>query len=199
MLDRGKVVFNGPVDGLIEKYTLENDKQVSLGRKQNIGTVWNNTGSMIDSDIFTPNAVHIEDSTGKKVSGSLVNTEDHWLIIQGKIKQENELFNIGYSLWDDEGRNLYYITLCTDGTKESWPHLSKGKITLKGKIPAHLLNSGYYKLKVIASIHGKEWIFDPDSSQIRLEIKVNHGKRKSPYWVDGRGGSFAPKVEWSRD
>ncbi|HTM99777.1 MAG TPA: ABC transporter ATP-binding protein [Pedobacter sp.] len=192
MLDGGKVVYSGPVDGLIEKYTLENDKQVSLGRGGKIGPDWQNPESIIDSSYFTPHKVYITDEKGVKITDPLPNNEDHWLVLEGTAKKEDSLLNIGYSVWDDEGRELLYFTLSTDGPQSQWPKIGKGKFTLKGKIPKHLLNAGYYKLKVIASAHGKEWIYDPDSSQIRLEISVRHGEHESPYWKDGRGGSFAP-------
>ncbi len=196
MLKHGHVAFSGTVDELIEQYTLENDKSISV-QKGAIGTIWHNTNDKIDSDYFKPTEAYITDEAGIKVTDSLANNQDHWVTVEGIVKKYDPLMNIGYSIWDNEARNLLYLTFSTDGPEPKWPKLAEGKIKLRGKLPKHFLNAGFYKLKVIASIHGKTWIFEPDSSQIQLEVSVRHGKRESPIWTDGRGGLFAPVIEWT--
>lgn len=196
MLKHGHVTFSGPVDELIEQYTLENDKSIAV-QKGIIGPTWTNTDDKIDNEYFKPSTAYITDEAGIKVTDSLANNQDYWVTVEGTVKKYDPLMNIGYSIWDNEARNLLYLTFSTDGPESGWPKLSKGKIKLRGKLPKHFLNAGFYKLKVIASIHGKTWIFEPDSSQIQLEVNVRHGKRESPIWTDGRGGLFAPVIEWT--
>ena len=97
-------------------------------------------------------------------------------------------------------KNLLYITLSTDIEKEKWIKFDIYKNNhIKGKIPANLLNAGTYRIKMISSIHAKEWLIDPDSSQVKIELNVTHGIKPSPIWVEGRGGIFAPSITWSKN
>lgn len=194
LLDHGRVAFNGPVDELIEKYSLENDNQI-LSKRHETGPVWTNDGNTTN-EYFTPDHVYISDSKNKTIDGALNNNEDYWVNIEGTVHKADPKLNIGYSIWDDEGRNLLYQTFTTDGPENSWPKIKPGRITFKGKLPRHMVNTGLYKLKVISSIYGKLWLMDPDSSQVKMTLNVRLGKQDSPFWTDTRGGLFAPLIEW---
>lgn len=194
-LDGGKVEHIGKIDEIIEAYSLDATEQVTKHTKEDIGRTWKNKNNQT-YDYFTPQEVYLSDNEGNKVRGALVNNTEYWLDIIGDVSKADPFLNVGYSLWDQDGRNLLYMTLCTDVEKEKWPILSPGKIHLKGRIPANIVNAGVYRIKVISGIHAKSWIIDPDASQIKIQFSIRHGKKPSPIWIEGRGGIFAPSIEW---
>ncbi len=197
-LDHGEVLFCGPVDELIENYSLDSDKQTVLHQSEKLGQAWVNDGG-VDSDYFTPEEVFITDTSGERVVEPLFGDKEYVINIRGIVKKVDEAFNVGYSVWDDENRNLLYMSLSTDGPKDSWPRLKTGPMVFSSKIPPRFLNSGLHKIKVIASLHAQSWIFDPDSSQIRIQLITREGLSDSPYWKDQRGGFMAPVIEWSAE
>lgn len=194
LLEHGQITYSGNVDGLIEKYTLDNDNKILSQRNEKVGS-WENDGQVKD-DYFTPDRVFVTDSVGKKIHSDLHDNNDYWMNIEGSIKKTDPRLNIGYCVWDDEGRNLLYQTFNTDGAKGSLPTLKPGKVSFRAKLPKHLLSAGIYNIKIISSIYGKLWISDPDSSQIKFSLNILQGKRDSSFWTDTRGGIFAPMIEW---
>lgn len=193
LLNKGQIEASGNIGEIIDRYLVEimnNDQAMSK-----ITSNWTNNGSA-KNDTFIPNRAFISNEQGKKVSGPLQNSEDYYVCVEGSLKIDDETFNIGYAVWDSESKNLIYQSISTDATKDKWPHFKKGHITALGKLPAYLLNGGRYKIIVFASLYGKGWVYDMDSTPIRFEIDVRHGKHPSPRWTEARGGLIAPIIDW---
>jgi lipopolysaccharide transport system ATP-binding protein len=197
MLEKGQIVASGNVDSIIEAYSLEtNENVLKQKRPENVGITWRNKEND-NYEYFKPTKVYITDDNNKVITKNLVNNKDYWVNIEGLINKLDPMFNVGYSLWDQTGKNLLYISLCTDIEKDKWLKFELNKNNhIKGKLPANLLNTGTYRIKIISSIHAKEWLIDPDSSQVKIELNVIHGTKPSPIWVEGRGGIFAPSLTW---
>ena len=197
MLDHGGVVAQGPVDQIIEAYTLETEHK-ALGGEIAIGPEWKRGDETADDEVCVPLAMYITDAKGNKVTDALNNSEDYYVNIEIDIKKKDPMFTIGYSLWDDAGRNLLYQTVSTDTARDKWPETTAGVSTYRAKLPNHSVNAGDYKIRAIASLYGKRWILDPDASQVKLAFHMRHGKQASEFWPDMRGGIFAPLIEWEK-
>lgn len=198
MLDRGKVVASGNVDSIIEAYSLDSNNKIEKHKKpERIGSTWSDDSNDGHYSYFNPTDVYITDNDGSIQTAGLVNDKDYWINIKGLINKLDPMLNIGYSLWDQTGKNLLYISLCTDMDKDDWIKFDlHNNNHIKGRLPASILNAGTYRIKIISSIHAKEWLIDPDSSQVKIEFNVLHGKKPSPIWIEGRGGLFAPTIKW---
>lgn len=195
MLDKGSIVASGKVDSIIEAYMNSSDKKILDRMSQEIQPTWKNDGSVKNED-FVPQEVYVTDENNKLVETSISNGKNYMLNIKGSVKTENSLLNIGYSIWDESGQNMLYMTFSTDKSKKDWPKLKKGEIHLKAEIPKNLLSAGYYRLKIVSSIYSDRWIIDPDSSPIKISLSVKHADQLSPLWRENRGGLFSPSIKW---
>ena len=195
MLDHGKIVAQGKVDDIIEAYTLESDNKIATQNKSDAEPTWKNGGSYTD-DTFQPEEVFITDKNGNVVTDILSNGKAYELHVIGNLRTEDPLFNLGYAIWDETGRDMMYMTFTTDKRKADWPTLKKGVRHVVANLPANMLNVGPYRLKVISSIYGKRWIQDPDSSPVKISLQVRHADQQSPLWKENRGGLFTPIIDW---
>ena len=66
----------------------------------------------------------------------------------------------GYALYS-ENDTLIFWSYQTDMAPEKWIKITPGLWSFRSRIPSQILNEGNYKIKLIASIHFKEWILDP--------------------------------------
>lgn len=199
-LDQGKVIKSGSIDEIIEAYSLSTSDKIAANQATQISSTWENSGQL-DAEFFNPSKVYITDSSGKKhTKGSLLNNDDYWINIEGNVHdisdQDLNLLNIGYSIWDQDGRNMLYLTLNTDNKPEEWHTFKKGPVHLRAKLPLTMINEGIFRIKIISSLHGKFWIMDPDSSQARIQLVSSFSKKQSPRWLEGRAGLFAPVIDW---
>ena len=78
-----------------------------------------------------------------------------------------------------------------------WPKLKKGPCTFKTRLPRHFLNEGTYRLEIIASLHYREWIYEPGKNAPAVFTSIRGGLSQSPYWMERRAGITAPIMEWS--
>lgn len=198
MLEKGRVVASGKIDSIIEAYTNATDHKIAARLSQEIQPTWSNDGSL-DNDDFVPHSVYITDENNKIVDSQISNGKNYKLHIKGSLKTDDTMFNVGYSIWDEAGQNMLYMTFSTDKSKENWPKLKKGENHLVAEIPKNLLSAGFYRLKVVSSIYSKKWILDPDSSPVKISLNVKHGDQISPIWTENRGGLFSPSIEWTRE
>ena len=192
LLKKGKIIFAGPTDELVEKYNDLTTKKVAGKDK----STWQKD-SGFSNKYFAPKSFYITDAEGKKVEGPLRNDQDHWVTIEAPLKTAVPEFNVGYAVRNVESRSFMYLTMSTDGPKETWPKLKKGPVTFRGKLPKHTLNAGHYKLSLAASVHNQDWIFEPETATgPSIEIFINGGLSESPYWKEPRSGLMAPIIDW---
>lgn len=195
LLKDGHVQAEGNAGEIIDQYMVETMNNGSL--LSNDKNTWTNLGKE-DNDTFKPLGAFLVDERNHELNkdADLHNNRDYWICIRGDLKIEDDTFNVGYAVWDNESKNLVYLTTTTDGKPENWPILKKGPVTVLGRLPANLLNGGRYKIIIIVSLYGKGWVYDMDSSPIRFEIEVKHSHFDSPRWADARGGLIAPTIDW---
>lgn len=196
LLNKGHVEVSGNIGDIIDRYMIETMNE-GVDEMTPISKSWE-AGSKLRNDIFEPQKAYISDEKGVRVTGKISNDKDYWVAVEGKLKVTDDTFNIGYAIWDADSKNLIYQTVSTDGGPGNSPEFSKGNVTALGKLPKYLLNGGNYKVIVFASLYGKGWIYDMDSTPVRFEIEVKHGTHASPRWTEARGGLLAPMIEWRK-
>ncbi len=111
------------------------------------------------------------------------------------MKQESDILTAGYAIYNQQ-KTLMYMTFPTDAPRSEWKKLKKGKVILTGIIPKHLLNAGKYKVCIVAAMHNKFWILDPDGLIPSIEYQIDGGLSDSPNWTNTRSGYLAPEIKW---
>ena len=91
------------------------------------------------------------------------------------------------------------MSLMTDTHESMWPKLRSGKIRLRSELPKNILNEGSYKICMVAGIHNKFWILDPESMNPSIDIQIKGGLSESPRWTAQRSGLMAPVIKWSSE
>ncbi len=198
MLESGHVVAQGKIDSIIEAYSLENENIAAMQLGAELKQYWKNDGEL-DAKELHIEEVYITDQNDKRTTEKTVlsNGRDYFLNIVADVKTSDEGFGIGYTVWDDAGKNLIYMSFSTDQDKVGWPKAKKGRVLYRARMPKNTLNEGSYRLKVIASVYGKKWILEPDSSPVKLVFRVKHADQVSPFWKENRGGIITPLINWT--
>ncbi len=70
---------------------------------------------------------------------------------------------------------------------------------LKSRLPARLLNEGTYRLEMIAGLHCRSWLYEPNVNAPALTFTIQGGLSDSPYWMQSRPGILAPVLAWESD
>ena len=192
LLNKGKIDFFGDTDELTARYT---EMMQSETKKDPINWEWKRTKETKINEYFNPINIYLSDNEGKIITKATPNNEDKWFVIKGDIVQESPLLTIGMAVYSPT-KSLMYLSFPTDVKKEDWPSFKKGNVTIKAKVPAHLLNEGKYKLSLVGGIHNKFWLFEPGTIIPSIEMEIEGGLSESPYWKNQREGSLAPIIEW---
>lgn len=191
LLRNGQVAFMGNTEELIEKYMEVMEEEAPI---TNVRTQWNNDGS-VQNNFFVPDKLFLTNSSGAKIDKPAPNDKDYFVNIQATVKEESELLTIGIGVFN-ANRTLMFLSFPTDTLKDSWQKLSKGKCTLRVKLPKHTLNSGDYTISLVGGMHNKFWLFEPGTKTPSIEFIISGGLSKSPYWKQPREGLLAPILEW---
>ncbi len=158
---------------------------------------WSNTSDLYRSTWFQPLKFFVRDAAGREMIMPLKNDEEIWLHIEGEIQEQDPALQIGYALYDDAHRLLFWSTH-TDCAESDWPKLHKGHVRLRTRIPKRLLNDGDYRLELITSLFWRQWLCEPGTDVPSIVITIKGGLSDSPYWMNRRPGILAPVIAWER-
>jgi lipopolysaccharide transport system ATP-binding protein len=187
LLDRGKIIELSSDVRFVTTHYLKSDE---------IGTSeWTNSGGEFINPYFQPMRFCIVDQYGKKATVPLRNDELVYVQLEGSIEDIDPSLTIGYAVFTDSGQILYW-SYQTDTAENRWPTLHKGRCILRGKLPAHLLNEGRYRLELIGGLHFRQWLFEPGVNAPSISVEIQGGLSESPYWMLRRPGLLAPIIEW---
>jgi len=170
---------------------------IKMGSEQGNSSIWKNNGSAYQNDYFIPERFEII-SRGPGVS-SFDNISNQYPIlvsIQGVIKQVDPALNIGIGVYREDG-SLIFMSFTTDNAEEEWPHFSVGFVKLKVELPNRWLNEGNYRIELLASLHYRQWLLEPDKNAPNINFTIQGGLSDSPYWDHKRPGILAPVFHWS--
>ena len=178
------------VRSIVSSYLFEN---ASEHGKDN----WINAGNEFNNSWFKPLQFCFSDSAGEPVTMPVSNKEGVWITITGEITDPDPALQVGYAIFDQSGSLLYW-SLQTDGPETDWVALSKGKNTIRSRLPNRLLNQGNYRLEMIVILYCRWWICEPGKNSPTINLNVQGGLSDSPYWMTQRPGILAPVLPWER-
>jgi len=190
-LDHGRIlIFSDQIRQVITSYLLESENGQQASK-------WHSTGNEHINQWFKPLSIGIVDSIGFEKAMPIKNNEEVWIQIEGEIYDLDHALTIGYAIYAEDGSLLYW-SYHTDGSETSWPRLDKGRFVLRSLFPERLLNEGNYVVELIASLHFREWLFQPGVDSPSINISIQGGLSDSPLWIMKRPGLIAPVLEWKR-
>jgi lipopolysaccharide transport system ATP-binding protein len=159
-------------------------------------TQWINSGNEFPNPYFQPLSFKIVDKNGMDMPMPLRNDDDFYVQLEGKVEQLDPALTIGCAVYSETGELLFW-SYQTDVAEENWPKLQEGVCILRGKLPAHLLNEGSYRLELTGGLHFRQWLFEPKVSAPSINIEIQGGLSTSPYWMSKRPGLLAPVLVWN--
>ena len=189
LIDAGKLIEDSNnVRSVIHRYLLSDKYEGDRGS-------WQNDGSNFDNPYFRPMRIRVVNKNGEPVTSPVGNDVEMWMKIEGEIKILDSALTIGYAVYDEENRLLFW-SYQTDQPEKIWPHLTIGRNILLGEIPARFFNEGVYRFELIGGLHFREWIFQPGSNLPSITLEIQGGLSDSPYWMMRRPGIMAPVLKW---
>ena len=196
LCNSGLFMEKGSVKGFSNNlHVLINDYLFKSNNKSSSSEWINKTEKEFYNPWFTPLRFFISDETGNKHDMPVRNDAEMWVEIQGKIETIDSALTLGYIIYTEDNRILYW-SYQTDNAENKWPRLKEGTITLKSRIPKRFLNEGSYRIELIGSLHIRQSIFTPGSNNPVIYITIEGGLSDSPYWLDKRQCLLAPVLDW---
>ena len=184
VLEAGKLnSFATDVKSSINKY-LSNQIKVSSENNYNY-----------EDDIFKLINFNVLQNENNYKNSVLSNDTDIFIDIEFELKKVDISFNFGYAIYNSENILLYW-SITTDVKEEDWPKFIIGYNKIRGKIPSNFLNEGDYRIAIIASLHMKKWLINPETNSPNYWFSIKGGLSKSPYWYRKRPGILAPILNW---
>ena len=193
LLDKGQIKMDSTdVRSVIKSYfnTLDNG---------NLPSEWMYDDSEINRNLlnewFSPTRIAITDKNGKALNMPVSNDTDFYISISGSIKTIDPALTVGYAIYTADNQLLYW-TYHTDPEEEKWPKFKQGNVTFISKLPKHLFNEGEYRIELISSLHWRKWLSEPGVTPAHINLSIQGGLSKSPYWMAKRPGMLGPIIEW---
>ncbi|MBV8753428.1 MAG: ABC transporter ATP-binding protein [Hyphomicrobiales bacterium] len=150
----------------------------------------------LDTEYFALRSFRARDDAGKTITRPIRNDEQAVIEIALDVRKTHPGLNFGYSIVNESGVRVYW-TLTTDQTREHWPKLECGRVTLTSAVPKRFLNQGLFRLELHAGIHNQVWFSQPGATPYAVFLRIAGGLSDSPYWTTARSGVVAPVVSWS--
>lgn len=144
---------------------------------------------------FRPTRFALTDRSGSTIERSVRNDSEFWVHIEGDILKSDPDLTIGYAIYAEDGECLYW-SYPTDTVSSRQAFHREGPTTLRALVPKHLLNESTYRLELIASLHFRSWLYQPEESAPSISMTIQGGLSSSPYWLTNRPGILAPILEW---
>lgn len=139
--------------------------------------------------------INLSDDSGKSITSSVKNDLDIWLNIIIDLKKENQLLDFGYKIYNNDNVELY-SSYSIDSPVHQWPKITKGKQIIRTKLPKRLFNEGMFRIEIVSSIHGLQWLMEPMVSSPSIYLNIQGGLSDSPYYGPKRSGILAPIFLW---
>lgn len=155
---------------------------------------WTNDGTHYKNPWFMPLTMDIVDESGQGMAMPMRNDAISWVRIVGEVTASDPALTVGYAIYTEDGTLLYW-TYHTD-VPQSLGVLQTGIVELRSMIPTRFLNEGNYAIKLIGSLHYREWLFEPGASLAEIGIEIQGGLSDSVYWTEKRPGVIAPEIRW---
>jgi lipopolysaccharide transport system ATP-binding protein len=161
-------------------------------------TRWVNSGSEYRNEYFVPQRLEVFNSNTPEQPGPIFsNNHPIQVVVSGHVLRSDPALNVGIAVYD-ENDQLMFWSLSSDMREKYWPRLDLGQVILRAAIPSHFLNEGSYRMELIASLHYRAWILEPQTKVPQVRFSIQGGLSNSPYWDEKRPGVLAPILNWQR-
>jgi lipopolysaccharide transport system ATP-binding protein len=138
------------------------------------------------------------DECGQVVKKPIPNNAAVTLEVEIEVREADPALSVGYGLYTEDGQPLWH-SYQTDEASDRWPTLEKGLVRLRSTLPARLLNEGRYRIEYLCCLHKRMWLAEPGANVASIHFEIQGGLSESPFWMQARGGVFAPVIPWRRD
>ena len=156
---------------------------------------WENTGRQYEEFNFVPERFYLADARGRCLEGPVGNDETAYVHIEGRVKKlEPQLF-IGYALFDENG-TLMYMASHNDDCPPHLTVLPLGRLSLRSRIPPHMLNEGSYRVQFTCGEHWRDWYISPEADGPTLALEIVGGLSGSQHWQKRRRGMLGVVTTW---
>ena len=149
----------------------------------------------IDNSIFKPLEFGLLDENKNRVESVVRNDSDIFVNFKFELKELNENFNFGIAVYDIHEQVLFW-SFNTDTEPARRASLKIGENTVSLQLPKHFLNEGEYAIHLMASVHYKFWIVEPNVNSPKLRLKIQGGLSMSEKWIEKRNGILAPIIQY---
>ncbi|UOE37998.1 ABC transporter ATP-binding protein [Chryseobacterium oryzae] len=149
----------------------------------------------IDNSIFKPLEFSLLDENRNVIENYARNDSNIFVNFKFEINQIHDDFNFGIAVYDLHDQILFW-SFNTDVEQEKRVSLKTGENKIELQIPKHLLNEGEYVIHLMASIHYKYWIIEPNVNSPKINLKIQGGLSNSEKWLERRNGILAPIIEY---
>lgn len=173
-------------------------KQYLRGDERDTASSWTHdtgVGHAADNRNLSVLRFWIGDDEGNPIAMPADRNGSVWVYIDTFIHTPDPALNIGYAITSDTGALLYW-SLTTDGDVSQWPRLAKGPLRVRSRLPTSQLNEGVFHITLIASLHYREWIFEPGANSPSITLTLRGKFSDSPLWMSRRPGLLAPHLAW---
>ncbi|GAB4027562.1 MAG: ABC transporter ATP-binding protein [Candidatus Microgenomates bacterium] len=143
------------------------------------------------NEYFTPKRFYIYPNKNKYYS-RFDNLE---VVIEGNISKRRSDLTIGYALYTEDDRCLYWSYPSDNHEKNSLDKPSC-KVSMRSSLPLNILNNGRYRIELIGGINNIEWIFPPANSKYTLFFEIRGKVSKSTMWTTDRPTIISPILHW---
>jgi lipopolysaccharide transport system ATP-binding protein len=159
-------------------------------------TEWVSDGnSRHQTPYFTPTTFRVVNAENDLIRNAVRCDDELWIQIEGLVETLDPGLSIGYAIYAEDGRALYYSYI-TDTSEIDWPRVIRGKNFFQSKLPSHLLNEGMFRIELIGVMFNRFWLFPPGGDVPQFTLSVKGGFGASPYWRSPRPGDIAPVIKW---
>lgn len=188
-LDRGRVVELGEPDTVISRYLSFQAWEGEWSR--------DTSHESYSNPHFEPTRMAVVDRSLQPLKRDIRANEEFGLLLEGISPDAQEGLNMGFHVFAANGESVF-ITKHTDSQEGSWPKIEQGVNRLVVWIPAHTLNEGYYRVEVVADLHGQQHFLLPGVKSPSVALNVRGGLSTSPRWINKRPGVLAPVLPFEK-
>jgi len=150
-----------------------------------------------DSDIVRPLRMTLVDPEGRPVGPVVPRDAATHIELEFELKAPEPELTLGVAVFDAMGTYLFH-TLQTDSAEADWPELSVGGNRIRAELPLGMLNEGDHRVVMLAAVHKRRWLLQPDESPVAVSLTISGNMSDSPLWQHGRRGVVAPILTWRR-
>ena len=140
---------------------------------------------------FRPTRLELRDDSGAPLAREARADEELEVVVEGHAERTDPALTVGFAIYSLAGQLMFW-SLQTDTAPARWPKIVPGPNRLRARLPAHLLNEGDYRLELLASLHFRTWLCQPDVHAPTIGFGVRGGLSESPFWITARPGLLAP-------